>query len=763
MTRNTRHALALLAAALLMAPAAAQEQSGARRQPSSEADTAGTPRMLVKLRRSAAARGVVGADAAARVAARAGVRMRATRRVGGDLHMLEIEELVPGEEALARLRADPDVEYAEPDRRRYLHAVPNDPQYTGQWYLQTISRGASALDAETGWDVTSGTAGVVVAVLDTGVRFDHPDLMRAAFGGRLLPGYDFVASSTAANDGDGRDADPSDPGDWVSAAETSTTFRGCSAVNSSWHGTRVSGIIAARANNSEGIAGVTWAPWVLPVRVVGKCGGFDSDILAALRWAAGLHVDGVPDNPYPANVVNLSLGSVGPCPASYTDVIAEVVAAGTLVVASAGNEGGPVASPANCPGVAAIAGVRHVGTKVGYSSLGREVALSAPAGNCVNTNGGPCLFSIDTTSNAGDTAPSTHIYTDQLNFTVGTSFSSPMVAGVAALMLSVNGNLQPEQAIARLKEGAATPFPKSPDASVPTCHVPVSRFDIQNGECNCTTDTCGAGMANIPGALKAALRPIAAVAVTGAFAPGSNIALSGLGSAAACGHAIARHEWASLAPGGPGITGTDPAVAVVVVPATGSYRLRLTVTDDAGRQDEADVTVTPTAASTAAPSAAGTDACLAAIAAPSISITLAPRETSVELGATQAFTATVANAADTGVTWQVAGVAGGNATVGTITADGLYSAPAAVPSPAAVVVTAVANADPSVLETATVTVVPRVPHGQAAASSGGGGAVDVLLAGLLCASLLLRRRPLSLLTPKEVSRWTSSFDNVRPR
>jgi serine protease len=739
MTLSTRNAIALLAAALLIPPAAAQEQSGARRQPSSEAaDTDATPRMLVKLRRSPAARGT-GAGDAARVAARAGVRVRATRRVSGDLHVLEVENLVPGDEALARLRADPDVEYAEPDRRRYLHALPNDPKYTGQWYLQTISSGASALDAETGWDVTSGTAGVVVAVLDTGVLFDHPDLMRAAAGGRLLPGYDFVASSTAANDGDGRDANPSDPGDWVSAAEASTTFRGCSVVNSSWHGTRVSGIIAARANNSEGIAGVTWAPWVLPVRVIGKCGGFDSDILAALRWAAGLHVDGVPDNAYPAQVVNLSLGSIGPCPASYTDVIAEVVAAGTLVVASAGNEGGPVASPANCPGVAAIAGVRHIGTKVGYSSLGREVALSAPAGNCVNTNGGACLFSIDTTSNAGDTAPSTHIYTDQLNFTVCTSFSSPMVAGVAALMLSLNGNLKPAQTIARLKEGAATPFPRSPELSVPTCHVPVSRFDIQNGECNCTTDTCGAGMANIPGALKAALRPIAAVAVTGTFAPGSNIALSGAGSAAACGHAIARHEWTSLDPGGPGITGTDPAVAVVFVPAAGSYRLRLTITDDAGRQDEADVTVTPTAASTAAPSAAGTDACLAAIAAPSISITLAPRESSVELGATQAFTATVANAADTGVTWQVAGVPGGNATVGTITADGLFSAPAAVPSPATVVVTAVANADPTVLETATVTVVPRVPRGQAAASSGGGGAGGAALR-MLCASLLLRRR-----------------------
>ncbi len=146
-------------------------------------------------------------------------------------------------------------------------------------------------------------------------------------GGRILPGYDFVSVVAAANDGDGRDADASDPGDWVTPAEASAgSFRGCTAGDSSWHGTRVAGIVAARTNNSEGIAGTTWSPWVLPVRALGKCGGFDSDIMSATLWAAGIHLDGVPDNPYPAKIVNLSLGSTGPCTAAYRDVISLIAA-----------------------------------------------------------------------------------------------------------------------------------------------------------------------------------------------------------------------------------------------------------------------------------------------------------------------------------------------------------------------------------------------------------------------------------------------------
>ena len=182
-------------------------------------------------------------------------------------------------------------------------------------------------------------------------------------------------------------------------------------------------------------------------------------------------------------------------------VIAQLAARGVLVVASAGNEGGPVGSPANCAGVAAVTGLRHAGTKVGFASLGPQVAVSAPGGNCVNTSGGPCLFSIDTTYNTGTQAPGSHGYTNQTNVNVGTSFSAPIVSGIAGLMAGANGNLGSEQLIARLREGATTPFPVSADPAVPMCHVPAGPNDLQTSECNCTTSTCGAGMANAARAL----------------------------------------------------------------------------------------------------------------------------------------------------------------------------------------------------------------------------------------------------------------------
>ena len=296
------------------------------------------------------------------------------------------------------------------------------------------------------------------------MRFDHPDLKRVAAAGRLLDGYDFITDTVTANDGDGPDADASDPGDW------------CQGSSSSWHGTRVSGIVGAMTNNATGIAGITWQGRILPVRGLGKCGGDDSDIISAVLWAAGIHVNGVPDNPTPQDHQPES-GQHGTCPASWRDAISQVVARGVLVVVSAGNEGGPVGSPANCPGVAAVAGLRHAGTKVGFSSLGREIALSAPGGNCVNPSGA-CLYSIDTTSNDGVTTPGANTYTDQTNFNVGTSFSAPIVAGIAALMAAVNSQLDSAQLIGRLQSGAR-PFPKSPDATVPDCHVPAGGSDLQ--------------------------------------------------------------------------------------------------------------------------------------------------------------------------------------------------------------------------------------------------------------------------------------------
>ncbi len=203
------------------------------------------------------------------------------------------------------------------------------------------------------------------------------------------------------------------------------------ATSSSWHGTRVSGIIAAQTNNSQGVAGILWNGYIVPVRVIGRCGGFNSDVIAGIRWAAGLSVPGAPANPYPAQVINVSLGGEGACDSASAQAINDVTNAGALVVVSAGNEGGPVDSPANCPGAMGILGLRHAGTKVGFSSLGSQIALGAPGGNCVNINGGPCVYSLDTTSNTGTSAPGGSAYTSPTSPNLGTSFSSPIVSGIA--------------------------------------------------------------------------------------------------------------------------------------------------------------------------------------------------------------------------------------------------------------------------------------------------------------------------------------------
>ncbi|MFI4914618.1 MAG: S8 family serine peptidase, partial [Steroidobacterales bacterium] len=238
-----------------------------------------THRVLVKFRGGAGSGAVVQAEApdvVANLASRANLSLRKSRQILGGLHVIEFEPRTAGESlaaSLARLRVDSSVEYAEPDQRRRAQATtPNDPLFvatsgaTGQWYLQGPSSAAgapSAVDALDAWGITTGSAGVVIADIDTGIRFDHPDLLRAGAGGRLLPGYDFVSDVSVGNEANGPNADASDPGDWITQADTQTNeFSGCAVSNSSWHGTRVTGILGALTNNSVGVAGLTWSGWM---------------------------------------------------------------------------------------------------------------------------------------------------------------------------------------------------------------------------------------------------------------------------------------------------------------------------------------------------------------------------------------------------------------------------------------------------------------------------------------------------------------------
>ena len=531
-----------------------------------------------------------GPQHAAVLSQRLGLGLADGRPIGSRMQVVRAAGL-SADELAARLAADPDIEFAVPSRRRRAHAVvPNDPYYpagqiavtpvVGQWYLRPPdSSMASSIDAVGAWAVTTGAPGVVVAVLDTGVRYDHPDLA-----GKLHPGYDFVSSTVASNDGDGRDGDAGDPGDWVAAGACGA---GKPSESSSWHGTKVAGLIGAATDNAIGMASAGRNTMVLPVRVLGRCGGDDGDILAAMLWAAGLSSDPVP-NPHPARVLNLSFGSTGGCSAGYRSVLAQLAAAGVTVVASAGNDVGlAVSTPANCPGVIAVAGVRHTGTKVGFSSLGPEIALAAPAGNCVNVSG-PCLYPILTTTNAGSTLPGANGYSSGSDATLGTSFSAPLVAGTAALMLSVNPSLSGTQLKTAL-QSAARPFPNSgAGPSVAACHAPTAS---PQDECYCTTGTCGAGLLDAGAAVRAVVAaglPVAVVAASTAKAvAGSTVALDGTAShAVAAGTTLVGYRWSLVGNSGSAefTAATDGPKTQLFARSAGDVTVALTVTDSAGRQ-----------------------------------------------------------------------------------------------------------------------------------------------------------------------------------
>jgi serine protease len=606
------------------------------------------------------------------LAQRTGLGVFRSRQMTPSMHVLYLQKTLYGADvnaALKKLRSDPAVQFADVDQRRYAHAVPDDPLFmptsgaSGQWFMQTPSaaiitlggvatQDLSATDAVSAWAITTGSSGTVIADVDTGVRFDHPDLLRAGFGGRLLPGYDFVGQDLnpttgaalgtflIANDGDGWDPDPSDPGDWINSNDQKNTVlfpaASCAIQDSSWHGTRVAGVLGALTNNGIGVAGMTWNPYLLPVRALGKCGGYDSDIIAGMQWAAGMQVTGAPDNPYPADIINLSLGGPGSCPSSYQSVVNTLTTMGVLVVASAGNESGPVDAPGNCTGVLAVAGLRNVGTKVGYSSFGPEVGVAAPAGNCV-TSSGACFRPIDTTVNLGPTTPGTNGYTDQTNPNLGTSFSAPIVSGIAALMRAVNANLTPPQLILRIKSSAAAFPPNS--GNLPVC----PNVDPVSGECSCVPGQCGAGMVNASSAVKAALNPIAAISASGTTMFDASV------SVAACKLTIASYSW--TVSGGLTIQSGGNAAQVTVASTGSAGTLMLTVTDSAGHMDSsASVSFTASGAATVnAPSSVGTTATACptpltvAPAAPTITEAFSPASVSENVASTLTITFSNAN------------------------------------------------------------------------------------------------------------------------
>jgi len=427
----------------------------------------GFDRFIVKYRaapgaRSVQASTVLGAFNTA--AARAGLSL--TRANGLALSATHVRRLAIGGDVLRtsrslsvaesnalldQLRGDPSVEYAQPDYRRHkLDFVPNDEHYGLQWHYGSTATG---IHAPTAWDTTSGE-GVVVAVLDTGY-VDHADL-----DANIVPGYDFVHDAGISNDGDGRDADAHDPGDWEPGGR------------SSFHGTHVAGTIAAVTNNALDVAGVAFGAKVQPVRVLGTGGGYSSDIADAIVWASGGSVEGVPDNTTPAEVLNLSLGGYGACstdPATQ-DAIDGAISRGATVVVAAGNDNSPASnySPASCRGVITVGATGVDGARSYFSNYGATVAISAPGGNATSGSS-PDDAWIWSLGNRGETSPIPGEEGDATVGMIGTSMASPHVAGIVALMQAAavgagRDPLTPAQ-VKTILRSTASPFVVQPPSN----------------------------------------------------------------------------------------------------------------------------------------------------------------------------------------------------------------------------------------------------------------------------------------------------------
>ncbi len=333
---------------------------------------------------------------------------------------------------MRRLAADPNVEYVEVDQLMRATLTPNDARLSEQWGFGTSN---ASINVRPAWDKATGT-GVVVAVIDTGIT-NHADL-----NANILPGYDFISDAAMARDGGGRDNNPNDEGDWYAANECGA---GYPASNSSWHGTHVAGTIAAVTNNSTGVAGTAYNAKVVPVRVLGKCGGYTSDIADAIVWASGGTVSGVPANANPAEVINMSLGGGGTCSATYQNAINGAVSRGTTVVVAAGNSNTNVSSsvPANCANVIAVAATTSAGARASFSNYGAGIDVSAP---------GQAILS---TLNTGTTVPGSASYASYN----GTSMAAPHVAGVVALVQSVAPTALSPAAVETLLKNTVRPLP----------------------------------------------------------------------------------------------------------------------------------------------------------------------------------------------------------------------------------------------------------------------------------------------------------------
>ncbi|MEU6253648.1 S8 family serine peptidase [Streptomyces sp. NPDC047043] len=437
-------ASAALITAATASVAVAQEPATERATvPAAQAEAApGTPaeRLIVGYKsgaEEARSNKAAAADAEAK-GKEAGEDVDFRRRLGTGAALVDLGDR-PGTaqvaDVVAEFKADPQVAYVVPDRLNRPQADPNDTEYAKQWDLFESTAGMNVPGA---WPTSTGS-GVTVAVIDTGY-VAHSDLAA-----NIVGGYDFIADTAVSVDGDGRDSNPADPGDWYNAGDCGS---GIPASGSSWHGTHVAGTIAAVTNNNKGVAGIAYGAKISPLRVLGKCGGYDSDIIDAITWASGGSVSGVPANSNVAKVINMSLGGDGACSSATQSAITAAVNRGTTVVVAAGNDNDNVAnhSPGNCNNVISVAATNRSGAKASYSNYGSLVDISAPGGQTSTGTANGILSTL----NSGTKTPSSESYA----YYQGTSMATPHIAGLVALVKSANASLTPAQIETAIKNNA---------------------------------------------------------------------------------------------------------------------------------------------------------------------------------------------------------------------------------------------------------------------------------------------------------------------
>ncbi|TXD62358.1 S8 family serine peptidase [Ralstonia sp. TCR112] len=539
-----------------------------------------------------------------RWSAAAQLPMAYKRPMSGGAHVLTLPKVMTLEDAQTvaqRMEASGEFEYVSPDRIMRPMALATDPLFGQQWSLLAPTASApGGANVTAAWDATTGVNTVGVGIVDTGIRADHADFAGLNFG----TGRNFVSNSAMTGSADPKtgntvtsgfvnngannaltNTDPSDPGDWVTSGDAALypTFCGSSTNDSSWHGTFVAGQIGAQRNNGIGIAGIAPRVRVQMARALGKCGGSTSDIMDAVTWLSGGSVPGVANNPTPVKVINMSLGGQGSCSTLEQNSITAARALGATIVAAAGNEAGPVNAPANCSGTIAVTAHTLEGDNAFYANVGAQTVISAPGGGSGTVIPGSAS-KIVSLSNTGKTSPTASPGGDAYAQDIGTSMATPHVAATAALMLSVQPALTPDNITAIIRQ-SARPF-------------------VPGTYCATHAGVCGAGMLDAGAAVTQAQGSPTMHAAASASTVAANTAVT-LTSVGGAGYnkTTSSTVWAQTAGTPVTLTMTGPdangvSTATFTPGVAGVYSFSVTLTNSSGATASDTASVTATAAAT---------------------------------------------------------------------------------------------------------------------------------------------------------------------